>query len=931
MASFDLDTFLKVQGKTGTGVVGAVGMAFGLPSCLLGYGQDILNILPSNILVDMKHQMQDAKAKANEVTVEVFKKLMLNTGIIEYDTNTGTFKFTSLASWDQIDNNSLNLLKDLGGVLGALQYASSFAAQLYQNYTDIKGQIDAVGDCLDKAFGSDSGGGKSVLADYSEIKSFQSGNSAQQKAALSQEEATNLFNTTYYGDKTKLKTAADFIGKIDASLNTIDSILSKRIFNPDLEPKFLDDPQFDQFLNGTDYERFPFIPVVGEEEDIFRLVFGPPISQTGQYLLTSDGLYYDSQVGGLDPIFLAISGIVPAGDKWKYDYDPNLGGKGDMISTKSLNKFTDNIFDVDLIDDSVGMLNWYDEDHFLKVLRQQRDKHVYDLSSTLQEYIDDLGEDSALAVNQRQMILSELANHNFKIAKRKKQIEVFIKVPIIYGPKNEAGLPTTEPPAPGNVPINDFSILEEYNLTIDLEKQKALVFEEGEVTGMVLPIKPVYTVAPAKAPSIGFKHLYVPPVGKGSIIYSPSASPSGVVLSLTDQIVTDGLFSIYNFLETEVVAPSSTEYKVTNCQTTNTYNNAKLVAQTNKNVFASGLSIPKLDGIALPRANGMTSALGSYLRLPETPQYQNLTYNPSGFTIETWVHVPNIGLGGAGWASGVAFDTPAVSSLTKVILGCENVGAKKGLVAAAASGGLADLDYLKADLGDGFVRGMLLGFTRDRRITQKNTGYSNDNRNNDPLTSSLSFFVAPTQSRDLSSCSWVNNEEETCQDYESFYKMKVDASSIVNSISFGDVSSQFILVDLTVDPSKNEVAMYADGQLMATSGIDTVFGVPKFTPPQLPTTHKNNSFQYSSTTITSPESLKLGPKLDTFFTPWIVGGGYTDGMEQYGNFMGGDRGGEISGLKGFLGSLKFYSKPLTGVEVRQNFKAQKGYFKNIKT
>ena len=155
MASFDLDTFLKVQGKTGTGVVGAVGMAFGLPSCLLGYGQDILNILPSNILVDMKHQMQDAKAKANEVTVEVFKKLMLNTGIIEYDTNTGTFKFTSLASWDQIDNNSLNLLKDLGGVLGALQYASSFAAQLYQNYTDIKGQIDAVGDCLDKAFGSD--------------------------------------------------------------------------------------------------------------------------------------------------------------------------------------------------------------------------------------------------------------------------------------------------------------------------------------------------------------------------------------------------------------------------------------------------------------------------------------------------------------------------------------------------------------------------------------------------------------------------------------------------------------------------------------------------------------------------------------------------------------------------------------------------------
>lgn len=920
MASFDLDTFLKVQGKTGTGVVGAVGMAFGLPSCLLGYGQDILNILPSNILIDMKQQMQDAKAKANEVTTEVFKKLMLNTGIIEYDTNSGTFKFTSLASWDQIDNNNLNLVKDLGAVLGALQYASSFGAQLYQNYKSIKGQIDAVGDCLDKAFGS---GENNVLSDYSGVKAFQSGNSAKMKSGLSQEEATNLVNTTYYGDKTKLTGAANFIGKVDASLTAIDSILSQRLFNPSLEPIFLDDPQFDQFLDGTDYLRAPLL-VAPQEEDIFRLVFAPPISQTGQYLLTADGLYYDSQAGGLDPVFLAISGIVPAGDKWKYNYDPNLGGKGDMISTKSLNKFTDNIFDVDLIDDSIGMQAFYDEDHFIRVLRQQRDKHVYDLSGDLQTYIDDLGGDSALAVNQRQTILSELSNHNLKIAKRKKQIEVFVKIPPIYGG-------VTSPVTPGDVPINDFSILEEYNLTVDLEKQKALVFEQGEVIGMVLPIKPVFTVSPAKAPSIGFEHLYVPPVGKGSIIYSPSASPSGVVLSLTDEIVTDGLFSIYNFLETEVVAPSSIEYKVTNCESINTYNNAKLVATNSKQVFASGLSIPKLNGITRPRPAGTSSALGSYIRLPDTEEYQNLTYNPNGFTVETWVHVPNIGLGGKGWASGVAFDTPAASSLTKVILGCENVGAKAGLVAGAASGGLADLDFLKADFGDAFVRGMIMGFTRDRRITQNNAGFSNDNRNNDPLTSSLSFFVAPTQARDLSSCSWVNNEEDTCQDYESFYKMKVDASSIVNSKSFGDVSSQFILVDLTVNPSKNEMSMYADGQLMATSAIDTVFGVQKFTPPQLPTTHKPNSFQYSSTTITSPESLKYGPKLNTFFTPWILGGGYTDGMEQYGNFMGGDRGGVISSLKGYLGSLKFYSRPLNGEEVARNFKTQQGYFKNIKT
>jgi len=35
MASFDLETFLKVQGQTGTGAIQALGMAYGMPSCML--------------------------------------------------------------------------------------------------------------------------------------------------------------------------------------------------------------------------------------------------------------------------------------------------------------------------------------------------------------------------------------------------------------------------------------------------------------------------------------------------------------------------------------------------------------------------------------------------------------------------------------------------------------------------------------------------------------------------------------------------------------------------------------------------------------------------------------------------------------------------------------------------------------------------------
>ena len=92
-----------------------------------------------------------------------------------------------------------------------------------------------------------------------------------------------------------------------------------------------------------------------------------------------------------------------------------------------------------------------------------------------------------------------------------------------------------------------------------------------------------------------------------------------------------------------------------------------------------------------------------------------------------------------------------------------------------------------------------------------------------------------------------------------------------------------------------------------------------------------NSFQYASGTVDGPTTLYGGPKLNTFYTPWIVGGGYTDGMYKYGNFLGGDRGGIISGLRGHIGSLKFYSKALNNQEVLQNYKAQKGFFKNIRT
>ena len=893
MASFDVDTFLTAQGQTGAGPIQALGMAYGVPSCMLDLAGDVLSLLPTPVLVSMNLATQQGKAKANEITQKLFRILQFDLGIITFDTETGTFQFGLDDGWLGIQAGAL------GEILGLINGLSAFGAQIYQNITAAIDQVEAIIDCIG-SFG-----------DYMSAK--DPGYAANQ---LSPEERRTQIENKYAGGIAAANTAKDFIVKATALEDRINAILKARQDDPSLEPVFRDDAEFGLSGLNTDSAVDPGL----DEDGIFRLTYGPPETVTGQYILTRDGLYYDSQSGGLDPVITSISGIVPVGDRWTYDYDPNLGGKGEEINIDSLNKFSDNIFDPKRIDDSLGLQQYYDEDHFLQVVKQQRDKQVFDLSGDLQSYIDQYGEDSPTVLNQKQLIISEIANHNDKLNRRKKQIEVAVKAPQIYGGESQPIY------APGEVPINDFSYLADYNLQVDLEKQRALVFEQADVNGIVLPINPKFVRSSPKPRSLSYEHLNVPSIGRGSIIYAPSSTDNtqATVLSLTDNIVTEGLFSIYNFLDTNLELPSSINFTTTNCATEDTYNNAQLVGTSRRTIFASGLAIPYLDGVTKNKSTdtAAASALGSFVKLPNTKEYQNLTYSPSGFSMECWVHVPNITDAETGWLS------EGASSLTKVLLSSENVGIKEGFSNLDRIGEVRDLDLLPNNKGAQLVRGLVCGFTRDRRITQDSTysdpvGFSNNNFDNDPV-SSLSFFIAPTISRDASSASFINNDE--CEDYATFYKMKVDLSAN----AFGDVSSQFVLIGITCNPESNEVSMYADGNLIATSSVSDVFGVAENSTPSLPNFKQANSFEYSSTTVDGPSVLKQGPLLYPFYTPWIVGGGYTDGMYYRGNFMGGDRGGITSGLRGHVGSLKFYSKPLDSTEAKKNFDAQRGFFKNIK-
>ena len=76
MAAFDLTTFLKVQGVGGAGLFDALGMAYGLPSCMLNLASDALSLLPAPILTSIQSSFAEGRAEANGYVGNLIKSVM---------------------------------------------------------------------------------------------------------------------------------------------------------------------------------------------------------------------------------------------------------------------------------------------------------------------------------------------------------------------------------------------------------------------------------------------------------------------------------------------------------------------------------------------------------------------------------------------------------------------------------------------------------------------------------------------------------------------------------------------------------------------------------------------------------------------------------------------------------------------------------------
>jgi len=823
----------------------------------------------------------------------------------------------------------------------------------------------------------------------------------------------------YEEHKFKLKSTLGFIQEAQAIKNRITTIISDRMTDPDSNPEpvfdgcqTVDGIRLDELLLDTNLavsnscenkgycslgqkysdvescEAMGGVWTAGDDEVLSKLpqekfyittadMRTPPISTKGKFILSKKGLYYDLEGGGFDmpdnlEDIVECSSIVPSHSmKWMFDYDPNCKGKGEAVSLKDFTKFANSIVDYDSdfadIDNSPAMQEYYSNDTFLCTLIDARNKHVYDSSAYITELMGtgDYTEDSALIVNQRQQLYTDIASHSVKIKKRKKQIQT---IAILGFTLNEDG--DKIPIKKGTIPINDFSLLDAAGISLAVERQQTLAFSPGEVSSVVLPLNFKPTVVDDPHVALFAEYLHVPDIGTGGLPYQ-SSSVSGTVahnLATNDQITTDGLLAVYNFLDTKLVAPDADDYNLLNSVGLDSKDlGAQLVASSLETVFPSGLGIPWLGGVCtLFSGTGGSDKAASwsdspqylrsprkpygYVKLPEDDRVDSLLYKNSGFSFETWLHVPDLTTSSAwGTAADGQTETDA-SSLFRLVLSNENRGGAKIVTDENAVGYSDDSDTIK---------GLIVGFTRDRRITQdglpSNTNGSNQlEKDGIPLK----FSIIPTMSVNTSCVSFISktNNVVDCQrgtaGTPGYYHMSVDASD-----GIGDVSSSFKLVTITGDPladeGHGEVSIYLDGVLLKSQNYLSTFGRKPGL--QIPSPVAGNSFHYrkiyATTLPASPISYHDPTQLGwadfwywngpqgSMFTPWIIGGGYTDGMTtiELGktdsfegmNFLGTEYGGITSGLKGFVGSVKLYNKALVSSEILKNFNAQKGFFNNI--
>jgi len=783
-----------------------------------------------------------------------------------------------------------------------------------------------------------------------------------------------------------------------------------------------------------------------EEENPFDIIFGPPISTSGKFILSRDGLYYDSRGGGVPNV---VAQEILASN-WQLKYNPNKGGKGVLLHEDRLKDYSNTVFSDEYTETNDVVEFLYKNDDILQSFISDKAIQTNEVSGQISELVaSGYTRSSAIVQNYYRSIAAIAYSYDDKIRKRRKQLQVaglygtytitektfplgggyildssgarydienfppgYTISPdnIVYFNTETQERGVTVHKILDRIPLNDFGYLKGSGLVPDLQFQQEALLQSADVSGIILPIAPKFIKA-ANQNTVFLRDLNVSPEGNTDFPHietSPAdyASVSSVkpfIKSLDDGIETDSLIVCYNFLKGDVEAPSSLDYKLDNKASSYTHLNGKLVGKTATDVFPSGLSIPYLRGV-LYDAEGQFSPEpwysnvpnGSYVRLknniskgeltPFTESLDGLTYSDAGFSVDFWAHIPEV------WSSLRSWHR------YRVIFGCENSGQALGLGSAGAvtenPNTILPDGRVSKERDPSKVHGLIMGWRDKKNNATDGMASTNSNINQ------LEFVVLPTVSQNkpdgkfghsVAIAGIPSNPYDPNSTYtELGFKVPVDVfteAGALSGVSISSVQDTFMHTHVSVNYKGNEISLYLDGKKLISSSISDAFYLDAAQPLNVPSfVEKNFGYENSLGVRTSvskadnyTESLHEGsviaPELP-MQTPWIIGGGFTDTcprsyevQEEVGfnttpfgflgsntndtyftkvaevssggitgqhtpglggcTYSGVNRNIPRSGLDGYVGSFKLYTRPLNTNEVEKNFDAQKGYFKNI--
>ena len=820
---------------------------------------------------------------------------------------------------------------------------------------------------------------------------------------------------------------------------------------------------------------------LGDLDPVFDLDFGPPISTTDRFVLSKDGLYYNSRTS-------RVPNITPnpvSSTMWNLQYDSNKGGRGLSFTEEDGESTTNTIFDLtkQYGDENPKVKDFWNFDDILQQFEDDKMSHTTEVSGYISEILaNGYGATDALVQSYTAQLGAVAAVYDRKIKKRKRQLAIaavfgrndflltdrthplgeglFFQYVPPQGKTFEYMLQYEELPddiksvsfyeleggqtvpfntqtkqvvstkLPDNIlakvgtwkqipriPINDFSYLKQSDIPLSVQKNITLFSED--LDSVIAPYQARYVVAPTNRPTRSVESLAVDPIGLGDWTHRETSgslsATTPLYKSLTDDIVSDGLLICYNFLDPDAITqPSGVTYALNNAAEGSTRLDAKLVGWDKSLVFPSGVGQAYLAGTIFDEQathNPLwANVSGSYVRLPNsTKDYNslqpnipyngvrpldNLFYSKEGVSIDFWAYVP--------YVHRHMTDTHRY----RLAFANENSGPiTSDYVAASTQKKSLQSNELTTG-GTNFDRtvGMIMGW-RDQGSPQANTHGAYDF-----YSSGLEFCIAPTVGQNQS----YETTPQTSWGHSVCLAERWDASagiipptkettpvgmfipsSVLTSSGFGiqDVSSGYHHINISFDYKKDKVDFHFDGELLTTSSLNDVVGGSPYDS-VLPTAVKMSLENQSDTIAFNDPTIesflgntiydeRCSPERVAFpvFTPWIIGGGYTDNIPRIpgtnsrpqgflgsntNNFhqqtqkgdslssitlgtlgdypvgqhdpplSGGKQGSSSdrrqiprSGLDGFIGSFKIYSRPLNTSEAKRNYDSQKGFFHNI--